>query len=413
MSFPYRLDLPPLPVPDDLADPDAGGASWTSTVAIVVAGMLVGVLAQQLLSGTGTLPDLGEFFPGLGPSLVLLLGGAFLALPVHEAGHLLGGWLVGFRFCFFIAGPVRVVRDGSGIALRWNRNLSLYGGLAASIPTDARDLTRRHAWMVASGPLTSVASGGASLALATILFGSGSGPGSVGEAALLLGLLTFGASSILIGLVTLIPATTSGFPTDGAQLLRAWRDHPATDRNAAVLALTGLQYTTRPREWSPDLVARAVETTDGSLHDVEGHRFAFLHAIDRGDVETARDHLQTALDRYSRYPESARDGLFSEAAFFEAAVRQDVDAARGWLDRVGSDPNDTFSTGSTARAHVALARANGTLDEETLAAAREAVRDHAAAGLAEADRDWIAAIAERPDVPSRDAAASAADDEHE
>ena len=192
-----------------------------STAAFVIAGMLVGFLVRELIAGTGALPELDGSFPGWGPSLLVVLGCAFLALPVHEAGHLLGGWLVGFRFCLFVAGPVMVVREATGIGLRWNRDFSLYGGLAASVPTHADDLSRPHAWMVAGGPLTSVVSGGASLALSGLLLGNGWEPGSAAEGALLLGLLTFGASSVLIGLVTLIPTTTSGFPTDGAQLLRA------------------------------------------------------------------------------------------------------------------------------------------------------------------------------------------------
>jgi hypothetical protein len=382
-----------------------------STAAFVIAGMLVGFLVQELIAGTGELPELGGSFPGWGPSLLVVLGGAFLALPVHEAGHLLGGWLVGFRFCLFVAGPVMVVREATGIGLRWNRDFSLYGGLAASVPTHADDLSRRHAWMVAGGPLTSVVSGGASLALSGLLIRNGWEPGSAAVGALLLGLLTFGASSVLIGLVTLIPTTTSGFPTDGAQLLRARRDHPATDRDAAVLALTGLQFTTRPRAWDADLVARAVESTDGTLNDVEGHRLAFLHALDRGEAEAARDHLQSALDRYIQYPESARDSLFSEAAFFEAAVRADGEAARGWLDRLDSDSSGALSTGTERRARLAVAWADGGLDETRLDEAREAASGHALAGLAEAEHDWVTAIAQRPgpDDGVEDAPADAAE----
>jgi hypothetical protein len=382
-----------------------------STAAFVIAGMLVGFLVQELIAGTGALPELGGSFPAWGPSLLVVLGGAFLALPVHEAGHLLGGWLVGFRLCLFVAGPVMVVREATEIGLRWNRDFSLYGGLAASVPTHADDLSRSHAWMVASGPLTSVVSGGASLALSGLLLGNGWEPGSAAEGAFLLGLLTFGASSVLIGLVTLIPTTTSGFPTDGAQLLRARRDHPATNRDAAVLALTGLQFTTRPREWDADLVARAVEATDGTLNDVEGHRLAFLHALDRGEAEAARDHLHSTLDRYIQYPESAGGSLFSEAAFFEAAVRADGEAARGWLARLDSDSSGALSTGTERRARLAVAWADGGLDETRVEEAREAASGHTLAGVAEAEHDWVTAIAQRPgpDDGVEDAPADAAE----
>jgi hypothetical protein len=139
-----------------------------------------------------------------------------------------------------------------------------------------------------------------------------------------------------------------------------------------------------------------VEATDGTLNDVEGHRLAFLHALDRGEAGAARDHLQSALDRYIQYPESARGSLFSEAAFFEAAVRADGEAARGWLDRLDSDSSGALSTGTERRARLAVAWADGGLDETRVEEAREAASGHALAGVAEAEHDWVTAIAQRP-----------------
>ncbi|MGK7312515.1 MAG: hypothetical protein ACN0LA_09770 [Candidatus Longimicrobiales bacterium M2_2A_002] len=95
----------------------------------------------------------------------LLLGGAVGAvvavLAVHEAGHLLAGRLVGFRFLLFIVGPLRVAREGDRVQVGWNRSLSLAGWLAATGPTPDRleRLRRRTAIMVAGGPLTSLAAG--------------------------------------------------------------------------------------------------------------------------------------------------------------------------------------------------------------------------------------------------------------
>jgi hypothetical protein len=129
---------------------------------------------------------------------------------------------------------------------------------------------------------------------------------------------------------------------------------------------------------------------------VEGHRLAFLHALDRGEAGAARDHLQSALDRYIQYPESARGSLFSEAAFFEAAIRADGEAARAWLDRLDSDSSGALSTGTERRARLAVAWADGGLDETPLDEAREAASGYALAGVAEAEHDWVIAIAQRP-----------------
>src|SRR5439155_151341 len=52
---------------------------------------------------------------------MMLLGGASCALAVHEAGHLVAGRIMGFRFGFFAIGPVWLARAGASIRLRWNR----------------------------------------------------------------------------------------------------------------------------------------------------------------------------------------------------------------------------------------------------------------------------------------------------
>jgi hypothetical protein len=151
-------------------------------------------------------------------------------------------------------------------------------------------------------------------------------------------------------------------------------------------------FTERPREWPSALVDQACGPDDDTLYDAEGHRMAYLHALDSGSPAAAGDHLQAALDRYDTYPTSARPTLFVEAAFFEGAIRGDADAARRWLPYVNEEAGTFLDDGTRLRAQAAADWAAGQAVDETLAAAHDALSTSTTPGLAEAERDWIASL---------------------
>src|SRR5207249_4711493 len=79
-----------------------------------------------------------------------------LPLIAHEAGHLLGGWLVGFRFHYVNLGPVTIRRHADRIRFSPMKDRESPFGGACSLATDDRDLARREAIMVAMGPVASL-----------------------------------------------------------------------------------------------------------------------------------------------------------------------------------------------------------------------------------------------------------------
>ncbi len=80
------------------------------------------------------------------------------SLTVHEIGHLLGGLFSGFRFHLFIAGFLKISRLENGkIKISLNKDLSLFGGVAASLPKEIRaDNNKKFAMVIISGPLASL-----------------------------------------------------------------------------------------------------------------------------------------------------------------------------------------------------------------------------------------------------------------
>src|SRR5260370_219579 len=68
----------------------------------------------------------------------------FLTILVHECGHLLAGWLVGFRVQEIRIGPLQIRRAERRLALTFNNCLPWFGGGAMSIPGSHTDPADPH-----------------------------------------------------------------------------------------------------------------------------------------------------------------------------------------------------------------------------------------------------------------------------
>lgn len=302
-------------------------------------------------------------------AIVALLLTYLLCIAVHEAGHVLGGRLAGFRTLLFIVGPLRIERTPDGFTAGLNRSVLLAGGMAAMVPVGLEDLRRRTIIMVAAGPLVSLMLGAQLLAVYQATSSFLLRPGAPFAAHFLaLGLVAAGAISLLIGALTLLPGRSGGFYSDGARMLRLMRASDDAEREVALIALTGMSMAgTRPREWDAALVARSAGIRDGGPFEVGGRQFAFAHALDRGEVDIARDHLEAALHRIGQLPASARSSLLLAAATFFALYDADAVRARALLAEARA--------GTLAAPHRRrLAEAAISLAEGDVAGARAAAR---------------------------------------
>jgi hypothetical protein len=299
--------------------------------AMFLFGGAFGFLAAEY--GLGMLPD---GLSGRQALLVLALLPAvyLLCVAAHELGHVAGGRIAGFRLLLFIVGPFRVERTADGFRPGLNRSILLSGGLAAMAPLGLQDLRRRTVVMVSMGPVASLMVGAQFLALfqatSPLLLQAGAGFPSQLAAILL---LATGLLSLLLGILTLVPGRAGGFYSDGARLLRLMRVTQETEREVALLALSGLTVAgTRPSEWDSELVALGAGIRDGGPFEVGGRQFAYAHALDRGDIDAARQHLNAALERIDQLPAASRSSLLLAAATFAALYDADAARARGYLE---------------------------------------------------------------------------------
>ena len=161
--------------------------------------------------------------------------------------------------------------------------------------------------------------------------------GSMGSA-LALNVLVLGGISLALGVGTLLPFGQGASLTDGRRVQILWRPGAIADRHAAILALTSYWIVgRRPRDWDHGIVAQALSVADGSDDDVQGHHMAYLAALDRGNVQTAREHIQYMLDHVGSISSTVRPVVEVEVAYFEAAYCGDA-AARRRLTHAGESP---------------------------------------------------------------------------
>jgi hypothetical protein len=293
-----------------------------------------------------------------------------LGVAAHEFGHVLGGRLVGFRTLLFIVGPLRIERTAHGFQPGLNRSILLSGGLAAMTPVGLHDLRRRTVAMIGMGPVVSLMVGSQLLAVQYATSHLLLREGAVFAAQLAsLALLELGAISLLIGLLTLVPVRSGGFYSDGARMLRLMKTSDETEREVALIALTGMSMAgTRPREWDPRLVEQGAAIRDGGPFEVGGRQLAYAHALDRGDIIAARAHLEAALARIDQLPAGARCSLLLAAATFHALIDGDAETARGYLRQARPGMLSAVHQRRLAEAAIHLA-------EGDVAGARAAARD--------------------------------------
>ncbi len=246
----------------------------------------------------------------------------WLALLVHEAGHALAGASQGFRFLFLAAGPLWLERRGGRLSARLNTTASTWGGMAAAVPEDGRDLVRRFSVQVAGGPL-------ASLLLAAFA--------AVAWSLLPPGLLRFTAGVAALGSAGLFLATAQpfgaggGFASDGGRLLRLRRGGPEGAREAALLALTAASVGgARPRDWPAALLEDALAPGGGGLMEVAALVYAGVAAADRGDLDLTWARLAGAEALAEGQGDLVRSLVAGEAAWL-AAVRGDAAGGRARL----------------------------------------------------------------------------------
>jgi hypothetical protein len=81
----------------------------------------------------------------------------FLALLVHELGHLITGLLLGNQFELLVIGPLGVKRKDNHIQFYINKDIAFFGGVSATIPkVQSNENIQKFQWIIIAGPVCSL-----------------------------------------------------------------------------------------------------------------------------------------------------------------------------------------------------------------------------------------------------------------
>jgi hypothetical protein len=256
--------------------------------------------------------------PRTAARLVALLGSVVLAgyavIFVHEIGHVLGGLWAGFRFHSLAVGPIKL-DERFRVSLH-RGTLAWSGGWVGMRPTRRDHMLLRAILLQFAGPASSLLWGGAVLLLP---FRKG------------LGSEVFIISSILGGLIELLPIRSGAVAFDGWRIWQLIRNRGWSERSLALMRLTiDLQSGVLPEALLAADLAKVVAFRDDSVDTVTAHGLAYSAAFHRREDAEAGRLLETCLEYSKHAPPALREALMSDAAVFQARRRKSAELAEQW-----------------------------------------------------------------------------------
>lgn len=259
---------------------------------------------------------------------VLFIFALVLTITVHELGHLLAGWAVGFRFADIRVGPFSLRLEHGRPRIAFYRE-TFGSGSAGMYVGSVRRLRRRLMIFLAGGPLANVVSVPTTVLLFNYAF--------AGLAETWVGTLgaQFTVFSLIAGMVNLMPIKVAGLLSDGARLQMFFRSRDRSRRWLSIAALASLHGSgIRARNWKRTWANAAASLHDNSLDSFAGEWLAYASSSDRDEASAAGIHLERCLELTCKLPRSARDVVAQEAAFFAAWFRSDVALAEQWVTQI-------------------------------------------------------------------------------
>ena len=246
------------------------------------------------------------------------------ALIVHECGHLLAGWMVGFRFSSIAIGPVAFSLEYGKLKLQIRKGFPA-GGYAGMHIDGIRRLRRRLAVFVMAGPAANLIS-----ALLSAPLAKSYRAGTWSTFA-----YVFAMISVMIGLVNLIPVRLGVMYPDGSRLWMLISSLTKSRRWFSLNALSAQSRRgTRPRAFRCTWLNAAASVDDRSIDDFGGNWLAYVAANDRKDSRAAALHFEKCLSLVSSLGASLQDLVAVEAAVFTAWFGDNALLSEKWLGQV-------------------------------------------------------------------------------
>jgi hypothetical protein len=313
------------------------------------------IMTLIVYGGLFTVYQAGELNSPLGRMLLIpaLLG--LLIVPIVTArsiGHALMSSLGGGQLLRLTSGPFLLQRvEGKlkpGLNVRWAR----YPGTAITAPQPGTDLRRWIRWRETGSFIGMLVYVLIVLLVSNWLRGQAF-IADYPERARMVETIAFGLSVLVI--------TLGVWQLINRHIPRIWRmtrGMQSAEREASIIAMTSLILVgQRPREWPEEWPQKAIWDEDRSVEGLYGYRFAYLYALDSGDLEAAEQYFEYLDDNADRLPNRMKEQIVEmERPFVEAWIRGDAETARELMDNLGNRIVDRYKI---RRVQAAVALAEG------------------------------------------------------
>jgi len=248
-----------------------------------------------------------------------------LATIVHEMGHLIAGWTVGFRFSSIQIGPLSLRIVHGKLKIRFRREMTAFGYAGMHV-NRLRRLRRRMVIFFAAGTAANW------LSVVAIVFLMHTFPLLV-NTWVSIPAVQFAFASFVLGALSLVPfAITVTSSSDGSRIAMLLGSRERTRRWLSILALQHVHdQGIRAKLWKKSWLRAATSLKDPSRDTFRANLLAYMSANGREDAPVAAHHLEKCLELAAMLPISMRDGLAQEAAVFAAWFRNDASLADKWF----------------------------------------------------------------------------------
>ena len=252
--------------------------------------------------------------------LFLMLGcllAFYIAVLVHELGHLVAGIASAFEFHGIGVGVFLLNKSARGFKVRIVPRRIVVGGYTRMYARSSGDLVKRSMWVTVGGPVATVL-----LLIATIL-----SPWSF-----LIGCILVVNS--FLSLAALIPYVVQGQPSDAKRILILARKGPDSDRLAAITYLLALDARgIEPRDWPGELLEKATMATIDTTFRGTEHGLRCVVALNSGNAEAIAGALEQGLAWSHEVSPEERRAWFAIASYFQGIFRNNASLASAWLRR--------------------------------------------------------------------------------
>ena len=213
----------------------------------------------------------------------ILLGLTWLAITLHELGHIIFGKVQNFQFLYFITGPFEITNKGNRLKISENKNWLYFFGVSMLMPYEKKPEALRKKWLILAlgGPIISLFVSIVSM-LVYVLFDN-----SIA--------LVFSVINFFISVFTFIPFK-SGIRSDGNVVMTLYKDDSeSTNLINQLLIINEVMSDKEPDDWDNDIF-RIARDQPASIENISAALLLFYKVFRTNGFDSAYEEISSYLE---------------------------------------------------------------------------------------------------------------------